>query len=164
MRQQIVDAFKHAIETIRIGVVKKIDVHRMIRRAERIGDELRPKGRAADSYVQHMRETFSIFSRYFSGVNIFSEVFDAVNRILDFSPKFCRRRERGIPKPIMTNHAVFSRIGDLARFQLAHRCKCLFDLRLHLLEKIIREFHPADIERKTELPIFQEISLKPLPE
>jgi hypothetical protein len=34
----------------------------------------------------------------------------------------------------------------------------------HFLEQIVPEFHPADVERKTEFAIFQEISLKPLPE
>ena len=64
----------------------------------------------------------------------------------------------------MTNHSVFCRISDCSRLQFPHRRKRMLDLRLHFLEQIIRKFHPADVERKTELTIFQEISLKSLPE
>jgi hypothetical protein len=40
----------------------------------------------------------------------------------------------------------------------------MLDFGPHFLDQIVREFHPADVERKTKLTIFQEISLKSLPE
>jgi hypothetical protein len=64
----------------------------------------------------------------------------------------------------MTDHAFLCGIGDCARLQLSHRREGLLDLLPHFLEQIVPEFHPADVERKTEFAIFQEISLKPLPE
>ena len=64
----------------------------------------------------------------------------------------------------MTHHAVFGGIGDCARFQLPHRRERLLDFRLHFLEKILRKFHPADVERKIKIAVAQEISLKTLPQ
>ena len=37
------------------------------------------------------------------------------------------------------------------------------DLRLHFFEEIIRELHPTDVKRETEVAIVQEILLKTLP-
>jgi hypothetical protein len=64
----------------------------------------------------------------------------------------------------MTNHSVLCGISDCPRFQFPHRRKRMLDLRPHFLEQIVRKFHPADVERKAELTMFQEISLKSLPE
>ena len=64
----------------------------------------------------------------------------------------------------MTDHSLFCRISDCPRLQFLHRRKRLLDPRLHLLEQILRKFHAADVEGKTELAIFQEISLESLPE
>ena len=47
---------------------------------------------------------------------------------------------------------------------IAHRRERLLNPRLHFLEQIIRKFHAADVEGKTELTVFQEISLESLPE
>ncbi len=64
----------------------------------------------------------------------------------------------------MTNHSVLCGISDCSRLQFSHRCKRMLDLRPHFLEQIIRKFHPANVERETESTIFQEVSLKSLPE
>ena len=97
-------------------------------------------------------------------MNIFGEFFYAVNRAFNFFPNFRSWRERRMAKPVMTNHSVFSGISDCPRFQLSHCCKRLLDLRLRSLEKILRKFHPADVERKIQIAIVQEISLETLPE
>jgi hypothetical protein len=110
-----------------------------------------------------MLEARSVFHSDFSGVNIFSECFDAPDRVFDFRPDFRRRRQRRIPQPIMTNHAVLCGIGDSSRLQFSHRVKRMLDLRLHFLEQIVRKFHPADVQRETELTMFQEVSLRSLP-
>jgi hypothetical protein len=64
----------------------------------------------------------------------------------------------------MTNQSLLRGISDCSSLQFPHRCKRMLDLRTHFLEQIVRKFHPADVERETELTIFQEISLKSLPE
>jgi hypothetical protein len=64
----------------------------------------------------------------------------------------------------MTNHSVLGGISDCSRLQFSHRCERMLDLRPHFLKQIVRKFHPADVEGETELTIFQEVSLKSLPE
>ena len=39
----LVDLGEDAIEAVRIGIVEKVNICRIARRSERIGDELRPK-------------------------------------------------------------------------------------------------------------------------
>ena len=63
----------------------------------------------------------------------------------------------------MTDHSILRGIGDCSRLQFPHRSKRMLDLRSHLFEQIVRKFHPADVERETELTMLQEISLKSLP-
>ena len=38
------------------------------------------------------------------------------------------------------------------------------DIGLHFFEEVVREFHPADVERKTKVAVIQEVLLKTLPE
>ena len=90
-------------------------------------------------------------------MNIFGESFDALDRVFNFFPNVSSWRKRGIPKPVMANHPFFCWVCDRSRFQFQHRPKRLVDLRLHFLEKIVREFHPADIERKTKITVIQKI-------
>ncbi len=164
LRKPIAYPVEHAIETIRIGIVEEKDIHRVVRRAERVCHKLRPERRAADPNVENVLETFSIFSRDFAAVNIFGEFLDAANRVFDFRPDFRCRRKRRIPQPVMTDHSLFCRISDCSRLQFSHRRERLLNPRLHFLEQIIRKFHAADVEGKTELTVFQEISLESLPE
>src|SRR5512132_764616 len=114
--------------------------------------------------MQAVLEARSAFRGDFSGVNIFSEFFDATNRLFDLRADFRCRRKRTISQPVMTNHSVLCGISNCSCLQFPHRCKRRLDLRPQFLEQIVRKFHPADVERETELTIFQEISLKSLPE
>src|SRR6266446_9507124 len=97
-------------------------------------------------------------------MNIFGEFFEAVDGVFNFFPNLRSRRKPGIAEPIMANHSLFGGISDCPRFQLPHRGKRLVDLRLRSLEKILRKFHPADVEREIEIAIVQKISLETLPE
>src|SRR5213080_2122159 len=63
----------------------------------------------------------------------------------------------------MTNHSFFVGIGNSACFQVAHRRKRFLDLRAHLVEEAVRKFHPADVDRETEIVVTEKILLKPLP-
>ncbi len=94
-------------------------------------------------------------------MNIFGECFDAPDRVLDFRPDFRCRRKRRIPQPVMTDHSVLYGINDCSRLQFSHRRK---RMRPHFPEQVVRKFHSADVEREAEFTIFQEISLKSLPE
>jgi len=64
----------------------------------------------------------------------------------------------------MADHPLLIRIGDCPRLQLAHRRECFLSKRLHFLEEIIREPHPADVDGKSEIAVVQEILLETLPE
>ena len=56
MRQVFADPLEGAVEPIRIGVIEKVNVERIIRPAEGIGDELRPEGRAPDADEENVFE------------------------------------------------------------------------------------------------------------
>jgi len=125
---------------------------------------LRSEGRAADANEQHVPERFSIFSRDPSGVNIRRECLDMFDRFFDLGANFRSGGQGGVPEPIMSNHPLLGGISDCSSLQRSHRCKRFIDLRLHFSEEIIREFHPADVERETKIAIVQKMLLKTLPE
>ena len=58
----LADPVEDAIESVRVGVIEKVDIHRIGRLAERVGDELRPKGGTADADEQNMFEAFALFA------------------------------------------------------------------------------------------------------
>src|ERR1041385_7706551 len=97
-------------------------------------------------------------------MNVFGEFFYSVYGTFNFFPNFRSRRESGIAEPIVTDHSLFGGIGDCTGFQLSHRGKCLPDLRVRFLKKILWKFHPADVERKIEVAVVQKVSLETLPE
>jgi len=59
----------------------------------------------------------------------------------------------------MADHSVLIRIGDSARFQIAHGGERFLDRWPHLIEEIIGELHPADVDGETEIFVAQEILL-----
>ena len=64
----------------------------------------------------------------------------------------------------MPYHALLIGSSDCSRLQLLHRRECLFDPRLHSLEKVVWKFHSADVDGKIEMAVVQKILLKTLPE
>jgi hypothetical protein len=64
----------------------------------------------------------------------------------------------------MSNHSFLGGISNCPGLQRSHCCKGFIDLRLHLLEEIVREFHPTDVERETKVGAIQKVPLKTLPE
>src|SRR5207244_3584343 len=136
------------------------DVHGIMRRAERVCHQLWSKRRTADTDQQHVPEGFSIFGRDFLGMNIFGEAFDAPDGVFNFCAELRGRRKRRIAEPVMAYHPFFGGISDCPRFQLSHRRKRLLDFRVHFLEEILRKFHPADVERKIEIAVVQQLLLE----
>src|SRR5437660_8714000 len=100
----------------------------------------------------------------FPGMNISREIFNSLICVLNLTAQFCIWRKRRIAQPLMTYHALLVGIGDPTGFRIAHRAKRLVDLGLHLAKKIVREFHPADVDRKAEIVVTQKVLLKALPE
>ena len=64
----------------------------------------------------------------------------------------------------MANHPFFVWIRDSARLQVAHGGEGLVDPRPHLVEEIVRKFHPTDVDRKTEVVVAQKVLLESLPQ
>src|SRR2546423_9555448 len=64
----------------------------------------------------------------------------------------------------MPDHAFLVRICDSSLFQIAHCGERLVHLRPHRIEKIVRKFHPADVDRKSEISVAQKVLLESLPE
>jgi hypothetical protein len=114
--------------------------------------------------VQQVLEAPFVVRGNFSSMNIFGECFNLPNGVFDFRPDLRGRRKRRIPQPVVTDPFYSPWDWQLLRLQFSHGGKRMLDLWPHFLEQIVRKFHPADVERKTEFTIFQEISLKPLPQ
>ncbi len=108
MGEQIVNPVEDAIESVRVRIIEEKDVHWITCRPKRVCHQLRPKRGAADPDQEHMLETFSIFGRDFSGVNIGGEFFNAVDGLFNFGAKFGSWRKRRTPEPVMTDHPFFS--------------------------------------------------------
>ena len=96
-------------------------------------------------------------------MNIRRELLDALVRFFDIGAQLLVRRQCRIAQPIMTDHSLFIRIGARARFQFVHGGKRLVDLGSHVDEKIVRKFHPANVDGKIELVVAEKIALETLP-
>ena len=155
---------KAPIESVWIGVVQKINVHRIGGRAESLCDKLRTQRRTANPDQKNVLEFLSVRGRDLSGMNIGRERLDLFVRLFDVAAKIGIRSQRRIAQPIVADHAVFIRIRDCACLQFTHGPKRLLDTWLHLVEEIVAKFHPADVDRKIDIVVTQEILLEALPE
>ena len=110
-----------------------------------------------------MLKLFAAAAFDFSRMDISREFFDLRVCLFNLGAQLSIGRERRFAQPIMADHSFFVRIRDSACLQVAHGRERLVDLRLHLAEEIVRKFHPADVDRKSELVVTQKVLLKPLP-
>ena len=63
----------------------------------------------------------------------------------------------------MADHSVFVGVGNGACLELVHRVERFGQARLYLLEEILSEFHPAQIQSQAEGRELSVIMLKPYP-
>ena len=89
----IVDLIEHSVESIRVGVVEEVNVRRILRCPERVGDELRPKGGAANSDGENVLKFFAVATFEFSRMDIGGEFFDQRVCVFDFGAQFSIGRE-----------------------------------------------------------------------
>ena len=162
--QLIVDLVEDAVEAIWISVVEKVNAERIFCRAERISDEFWPQCRAADANGKNVLKFFFAAVFNFSAMDIGREFLDARIGRLYLATQVSVRREVGFAQPVVADHSLFVRIRNFALFQTAHRRERLVDLRPHFLEEIVRKFHPADVDRETEIVVAKKVLLKALPE
>ncbi len=118
-----------------------------------MGDELRSERRAANPNREHVLKFFAATGFNFSRVDVSRELFDPRVCGFDLGAQLRIWRERRLAQPVMADHSFFIGIRDSARFQVAHRGKRLVDPRSHLVEEIVRKFHPADVDRETEIVV-----------
>src|SRR5207244_7343412 len=111
-----------------------------------------------------MFEFFSVGGSNSSSMSISRELFDAFVRFLDVGAQLRVRRECRIAQPVMPDHALLIRVRDCTGLQVAHGGEGLVDPWPHLVEKIIRKLHSADVDGEIELVVTQEVLLKTLPE
>ena len=81
-----------------------------------------------------------------SAVHIGCEFLDLGIRVFDLLAQLSVGGEFRFSQPVMADHPFFIGVRDSARFQIAHRGKRFVDPRPHLVEEIVREFHPADVD------------------
>src|SRR3984893_10113813 len=111
-----------------------------------------------------MFELFPAWRRDLLCVHCAGKSLDSVVGLYDIASQLLIRHECGMAQPVMADHALFVRVRDRARFQFAHCGEGFVDLRPHFFKKTIREFHPADVDRKLRLLVTQKILLEALPE
>ncbi len=162
--EPVTDLLEDTIESVRVGVIEKENIHQVARRAEGVGDELRPEGRTADADEQDVLERLSARRRDAADMNVGGELMDAPVRLDNLGAQFVVRRELRIAQPVMSDLPLLVRIGDAAGFEFPHGGEGFLDLRLHFLEEAIGKTHPADIEREAEILVAQKIFLEPPPE
>ena len=91
------------------------------------------------------------------------KLLDPGDGLLDFIADFRRRGERWISQPIMTDHAIFIRIGDATRFERVHIDQRFLDSRLHFGEELVVHVHPAQINRQADFRELGVVFLKAFP-
>ena len=74
------------------------------------------------------------------------------------------RGQRGISQPVMAGHSFLIRIGNGAALEGVHGGEGLLHTRLHRVEIMIREIHPAQVQGQAERGITGEILLVSFPE
>ena len=130
--------------------------------AQGMGDKLRAKCRATNANQQIVFKRTTLAAD-FPSVNFGGKILDPGGGFFDLPADCQRGRERGIPQPIMTDHAVFIGIRDGALFQRRHVGQRLLHARFHAREKLVGHVHAAQVHRQTNLGIFGVILLESLP-
>jgi hypothetical protein len=55
-----------------------------------------------------------------------------------------------VPKPVVPYHAVLIGVHNGSGLKPVHSGERELDMRLHTVEEILGEMHPADVDRKAE--------------
>ena len=123
-----------AVKAVGIGVIQKMQPHRIGLGAERIGDKLRTERRPADADEQHVGELPA-------AADAGCEFADVGIRPLDLGAQFRSGCELRGAEPVVAGHAPFVGIRDPACLQLPHLFKGALCVRFHSAEEVVRETH-----------------------
>jgi len=89
---------------------------------------------------------------------------DTVERGLDLVAEEGVGREGRVAEPVVADHAALVRVGDGALLELPHGGEGLLHPGLHLLQEVVREPHPADVDEEAELLVLVQPLDVALPE
>ena len=155
------DFAQHLVHAVRVRVVEEEHAQLVRRRlAQRLRDELRTEGRAADADDQHILKR-PLRAANGAVVNLPRELFDRCDGVVDFRAQGGRGREGRMTQPVMPHHALLVRIGEATALQRLHGRVGRLQTWLHLREKIFGEIHPAQVERQPERRVIGEMFLEP---
>jgi hypothetical protein len=143
---------------------KKMDADGVVGRGERVGDELRSQGGAADAGEQDVAEGLARLAEQLARAQARGEVADLALHRADGLGGCGVGGAVGIAQPVVADGALFVGIGDLARFEPLHGVQGPLDGRVHALEKVVAEAHAADVERQAEIGRGAEPALVAFPE
>ena len=150
---------EHAVDAVGVGVVDEMNPEFVRLAAERVGDELRAEGRAADADAEEVGELASgAFD--LAGVHLCGEAGNGVDGGLHFGGNLRVGRELRSTQPVVADHALLVWIGDGAFFERSHVGERLGHGWAHLLGETSRGRGTAEVERDAE---FGEV-LELLPE
>ena len=125
--------------------------HPIAPRPQRVADQLGAQCRAADADQKQIGKTGLARRGDLLLVDLLRKGQDAVVGGADRLGDVVGRRQRGIAKPIVADHAVLVRIRDFAGLQPRHRVDGLVEARIHLLPEVIAGPHARWIDANRQL-------------
>lgn len=91
-----------------------------------------------------------------AGDDVAGEGEDAVEGALDLGAKKGVGGKARVAEPVVAHHAALVGVSDGALLKLLHRDEGALHPRLHLLQELLREPHPADVDEKAQLLVLVE--------
>lgn len=89
---------------------------------------------------------------------------DAVEGSLDLGAEEGIGGEAGVAEPVVPHHPPLVGVGDGALLELPHRREGALHPRLHPLQELLSEPHPADVHEQAELLVLVQPLHVPLPQ
>ncbi|URE47595.1 hypothetical protein MUK42_33261, partial [Musa troglodytarum] len=83
--------------------------------------------------------------------DVIRKLADGIERVLDLQSQERVGRKLRVPQPVMAHHTALVGVCDGSLLEILHRSERLLQLGFHLVEELLGEPDPADIEEETEL-------------
>lgn len=81
---------------------------------------------------------------------------DVVDGLLDLGAEEGIGGEAGVAEPVVAHHAALVGVGDGALLELPHGDEGPLHERLHPVKEVVREPHPADVDKEAQLLVLVE--------
>ena len=146
---------EHRIHPGRVGVVEKVQRQPRVL-ADGFGHQLRPERGSADADEQDLLEISAARRGDAAGVDLLRELLEGGEWLGDGAPQLLGRSQRGIPQPIVADHAAFVGIGDRAGLDRRQIREGLLNARRKRVGMAGRDVHQRKVEGESVLRIADE--------